>query len=84
VITIKVFLTGELPADYKKLSIATKDLLDEFRSLSGNRIQVSFEKPGENITNDTAKVMFYDSLSKLGVVFEQSESVLNLKNKPIN
>jgi ABC-2 type transport system permease protein len=75
VITIKVFLTGELPADYKKLSIATKDLLDEFRSLSGNLIQVSFEKPGENITNDTAKVMFYDSLSRLGVVFEQSETV---------
>jgi ABC-2 type transport system permease protein len=46
IISIKVFLTGELPADYKKLSIATKDLLDEFRSLSGNRIQVSFEKPG--------------------------------------
>lgn len=75
VITIKVFLTGELPADYKKLSIATKDLLDEFRSLSGNLIQVSFEKPGENITNDTAKVMLYDSLSRLGVVFEQSETV---------
>jgi ABC-2 type transport system permease protein len=79
VITIKIFLTGELPADYKKLSIATKDLLDEFRSLSGNRIQVSFEKPGENISNDTAKVMFYDSLSKLGVVFEQSETVKSEK-----
>lgn len=79
IISIKVFLTGELPADYKKLSIATKDLLDEFRSLSGNRIQVSFEKPGETIVNDTAKVMFYDSLSKLGVVFEQSESVKSEK-----
>jgi ABC-2 type transport system permease protein len=79
IISIKVFLTGELPADYKKLSIATKDLLDEFRSLSGNRVQVSFEKPGENIANDTAKVMFYDSLSKLGVVFEQSESVKSEK-----
>ena len=75
VISIKVFLTGELPADYKKLSIATKDLLDEFRSLSGNRIQVSFEKPGEDITSDTAKVLFYDSLSRLGVVFERSETV---------
>ncbi|MDB5211741.1 MAG: gldG [Sediminibacterium sp.] len=75
VISIKVFLTGELPADYKKLSIATRDLLDEFRSLSGNRVQVSFEKPGENIKDDTAKVMFYDSLSRLGVVFEQSETV---------
>ncbi len=84
VINIQVFLTGELPADYKKLSIATKDLLDEFRSLSGNRIKVSFEKPGENITNDTAKVMFYDSLAKLGVVFERSESVSSKTEKETN
>jgi ABC-2 type transport system permease protein len=79
VINIQVFLTGELPADYKKLSIATKDLLDEFRFLSGNRIHVSFEKPGENITNDTAKVLLYDSLSRLGVVFESSEVVKSEK-----
>ncbi len=84
VITIHVFLTGELPADYKKLSIATKDLLDEFRSLSGNHIQISFEKPGETITNDTAKVLFYDSLARLGVVFEQSESVSEKKEKQTN
>ena len=84
IISIKVFLTGELPADYKKLSIATKDLLDEFRSLSGNRVQVSFEKPGENITNDTAKVMLYDSLAKMGVVFEQSESVSSKSEKQTN
>src|ERR1700712_3954425 len=51
-VTVRVFLTGELPADYKKLSIATRDLLDEFRSLSGNRVKVSFEKPGESIKND--------------------------------
>ncbi len=75
VINIQVFLTGDLPADYKKLSIATKDLLDEFRSLSGNLVHVSFEKPGEDITNDTLKVKFYDSLSRLGVVFERAETV---------
>lgn len=79
VITVKVFLTGDLPADYKKLSIATRDLLDEFRSLSGNRVQVSFEKPGEDITNDTAKVALYDSLSRLGVVFEKSETIQSEK-----
>lgn len=79
VITVKVFLTGDLPADYKKLSIATRDLLDEFRSLSGNRVQVSFEKPGEDITNDTAKVALYDSLSRLGVVFEKTETIQSEK-----
>ena len=83
-ITIKVFLTGELPSDYKKLSIATKDLLDEFRSLSGNLVRVTFEKPGENITNDTAKVMLYDSLAKAGVVFERTESVSTKSEKETN
>ena len=84
IVTIKVFLTGELPSDYKKLSIATKDLLDEFKSITGNRLHVSFEKPGEQITGDTAKVYFYDSLAKLGVVFEQSEIVSSKTEKQTN
>ncbi len=73
VIEIKVFLTGELPADYKKLSVATAELLDEFTSISGNLVRVSFEEPGEDIVNDTAKAILYDSLARLGVVFERSE-----------
>src|SRR4051794_14307814 len=44
-VTIKVFLAGDLPADYKKLSIATDDLLSEFRDLSNDKVQVRFEKP---------------------------------------
>ena len=41
-ITITVFLTGDLPADYKKLSIATNDLLSEFRDMSHNNIRFHF------------------------------------------
>jgi len=73
VIEIDVFLTGNLPADYKKLSVATKELLEEFSSLSGNLVRVKFEKPGEDISNDTAKAILYDSLARLGVVFETTE-----------
>ncbi|MFZ6024222.1 MAG: gliding motility-associated ABC transporter substrate-binding protein GldG [Bacteroidota bacterium] len=73
VIEIRVFLTGELPADYKKLSIATAELLDDFKSLSGNLVRVQFEKPGEDIADDTARAILYDSLARLGVVFERSE-----------
>ncbi|MDZ4071668.1 MAG: gliding motility-associated ABC transporter substrate-binding protein GldG [Sediminibacterium sp.] len=73
VIEIDVFLTGNLPADYKKLSVATKELLEEFSSLSGNLVRVKFEKPGEDISNDTAKAILYDSLARLGVVFERTE-----------
>ena len=73
VIEIDVFLTGNLPADYKKLSVATKELLEDFSSLSGNLVRVKFEKPGEELSNDTAKAILYDSLARLGVVFERAE-----------
>ncbi len=75
-ILITVFLTGDLPADYRKLNQAVQDLLQEFKSIAGgNLLQIHFEKPGENIKNDTAKVKLYDSLAALGVVFEQSANV---------
>ena len=77
-VNIKVFLTGDLPADYKKLSIAVQDILNEFRDLSNNKIQVSFEKPGEGLP-DSLKVQLYDSLAQTGVVFEQTENVSNEK-----
>src|SRR6478752_8641161 len=70
-INITVFLTGDLPADYKKLSIATNDLLSEFRDLSDNNIRFHFEKPGENLP-DSQKLHLYDSLQQLGIVFEQN------------
>lgn len=73
VIEIDVFLTGNLPADYKKLSVATKELLEDFTSISGNLVRVKFEKPGEDLSNDTAKSILYDSLARLGVVFERAE-----------
>src|SRR6476659_7870947 len=61
-VNIKVFLTGDLPADYKKLSIATDDLLSEFRDLSNNKIHISFEKLGEGLP-DSVKAQLYDSLA---------------------
>ncbi len=81
-ITIKVFLTGDLPSDYRKLNQATQDLLNEFKSIAGgNLLQVVFEKPGEQLTSDTAKALLYDSLSRLGVVFEQTASVSEASDK---
>ena len=81
-VTIQVFLTGDLPSDYRKLNQAVQDLLAEFKSIAGaNLLKVSFEKPGENIKDDTAKVLLYDSLARLGVMFEQSASVSSEKEK---
>ncbi len=82
-ITIKVFLTGELPADYKKLSLATQDLLREFSDLSHHNIKVSFETPGEGL-NDSLKAQLYDSLNRIGVAFERNEDISEADNKSTN
>ncbi len=71
-ITVEVFLTGELPADYKKLSIATNDILASFNNYANNQIRIFFRNPGEDLASDTAKAILYDSLQKMGVVFEQA------------
>ncbi|MFZ9214188.1 MAG: DUF7088 domain-containing protein, partial [Sediminibacterium sp.] len=71
-ISIEVFLTGDLPADYKKLNIATTEILETFSSYAATSIQISFTEPGGDITEEAAKVKFFDSLAALGVVFERT------------
>ena len=71
-ITIEVFLTGDLPADYKKLNIATAEILETFASNAAGPIRVSFTEPGTNIVDEDAKVKYFDSLSAMGVVFERT------------
>ena len=72
-ISIEVFLTGDLPADYKKLNIATAEILEIFSSYAASSIQVSFVEPGSNIVDGTAKMAYFNSLAALGVVFERAE-----------
>ncbi len=79
-ITIKLYLTGDLPADYRKLSNAAQDLLSDFRDISHNSITFELETPGDKLP-DSAKVQLYDSLARLGVVFERSENVAAGSNK---
>ncbi|MEY4381342.1 MAG: hypothetical protein RJA92_722 [Bacteroidota bacterium] len=72
-ISIEVFLTGNLPADYKKLNIATAEILETFKSYAKNPILVSFTEPGSNLVDEEAKVKYFDSLATLGVVFERAD-----------
>jgi ABC-2 type transport system permease protein len=71
-ITIEVFLSGNLPADYKKLNIATAEILETFTAYAAGPIQVSFVEPGGNMVDEEAKVKYFDSLAALGVVFERT------------
>lgn len=79
-IDITVFLTGDLPTDYKKLNIATADLLEEFRENAGSNINYHFEMAGEGM-DDSSKFSLYDSLARMGIVFENTESVSSSKNQ---
>lgn len=71
-VIIEVFLAGDLPADYKKLNIATAEILETFSSSTTNSIQVSFIEPGSGIVDEQAKVKYFDSLAAMGVVFERT------------
>lgn len=82
-VEVQVFLTGDLPSDYKKLSVSVEDLLSEFKDLSNNKIQVYYENPGEGLS-DTARANLYDSLQQMGVVFEQAENISSSKDKATN
>jgi ABC-2 type transport system permease protein len=75
IIYVKVYLTGELPADLQKLSQATRDLLDEMRAHSPN-IEYSFIDPNESPDEETRNEV-YDHLQKQGLTY----SSIRLKDK---
>ena len=62
---IKVLLDGDFPSGFKRLQIATKDLLDEFKGIN-NKIQYVFEDPTEG--DKQQKLDRREELAKLGIV----------------
>jgi gliding motility-associatede transport system auxiliary component len=65
-VTVTVFLSGDMPAGFKKLSNSTKEMLQEFKELGGSNIHFKFEKPGEGLS-DTAKEKLQLHLDSLGL-----------------
>ena len=61
-VSITVFLDGDMPAGFKQLSNASRELLEEFRELSRNNINIKFQRPGDGL-NDTAKAAFTSYVS---------------------
>ncbi len=68
VVFLKVYLSGELPADLRKLSEATRELLDEMRVRNADLLQYEFVDPSaspyEKTRNET-----YAQLQKLGLQY---------------
>lgn len=62
-LTIDVFLKGDFPAEFRKLSTTTNEFLSIFREASGSRIRYRFISPLEEAGNGK---IWGDSLQSLG------------------
>ena len=65
-VEVEVFLTGDLSAGFKKLSIASEELLNEFKEYGTTNFQYRFTRPGAGLP-DTLRYQIYDSLARLGI-----------------
>ena len=65
-VSITVFLSGDMPAGFKKLSNSAEELLQEFKDIGKSNIHYSFGKPGEGL-NDTARTNLLIHLDSLGL-----------------
>lgn len=66
-ITIKVYLDGDLPADYKRLRNSTKELLDEFRAYNKD-IQYEFINPSES-DDKKERLKLFKELAQKGLSY---------------
>ncbi len=68
VVYLKIYLSGELPADLRKLSEATRELLDEMRVRNADMLQYTFEDPSASPDEKTRNEK-YQELQKLGLQY---------------
>lgn len=66
VVYIRVYLEGDLPADYKRLHDAAKELMDEYRAYAGDNLQYEFIDPSEN-PDQKERESVYRNLVKQGI-----------------
>jgi ABC-2 type transport system permease protein len=67
VIYVKVYLEGKgLPAGFRRLHDATRDMLDEFRVVAGDKIQYQFINP-DDMPDEQSKRNLYKQLHEQGL-----------------
>lgn len=64
VVQVDVFLTGNFPSGFKKLSNSTGELLSEFKEVAGQKFQYRFISPEETV--EGTDVLWADTLGALG------------------
>lgn len=65
-VTVDVFLKGNYPSGFKKLSSSTADLLQEFKEVAGKNLQFNFISPEDNVAG--TEIKYGDTLSAMGLV----------------
>jgi len=65
VVQIDVFLKGNFPSGFKKLSNSTAEILQEFKEVAGSNLQYRFISPDENVEGTNIK--WSDSLVSAGL-----------------
>ena len=61
---VKVYLTGDLPAGFKRLETSTRDMLNELRSRSNGKLNYQFEDPLEGKSIDEKKKIYKEMMAK--------------------
>ena len=82
-VKIHLYLGGDLPPYYKKLSESTKSLLQQLQKLNPNNIKWELEVPSE-LYNEEQLPKFYDSLQKMGVPVEVKQVRENAADKRVD
>ena len=66
IVYFKIYLAGDLNANFTRLKNTTREMLDQFRALSHNRIEYSFADPSAN-ENTPESQELKTQLSKAGI-----------------
>jgi gliding-associated putative ABC transporter substrate-binding component GldG len=65
-VQVDVFLKGNYPSGFKKLSSSTADLLQEFKEVAGSNFQYNFISPEDKLAG--TEVKYGDTLSGMGLL----------------
>ena len=65
-VTVDVFLKGNYPSGFKKLTSSTADLLQEFKEVAGKNLQFNFISPEDKVAG--TEIKYGDTLSAMGLI----------------
>lgn len=68
IVYVKVFLTGEFPAEYKRLERAIKERLDEMKAYGGDRLEYEFINPSAS-ESEQERLEYYQYLQDEGLQY---------------